>query len=100
MSAMVQTTSSLIHCGRHILMAEDWERIQFSLKLSIRELQIAQHIFDDSKAEYIADNLGISVHTVNTYLQRLYLKLDVRSRLQLVLCVLKNHLQLCKGGRI
>ncbi|HEY6349903.1 MAG TPA: helix-turn-helix transcriptional regulator [Candidatus Angelobacter sp.] len=59
----------------------------------MREIQITQYIFDDKKTECIAAELGISVHTVNTYLQRLYCKLDVRSRPQLLLRVLKNHLE-------
>jgi DNA-binding NarL/FixJ family response regulator len=57
------------------------------------ELQVTQHIFDDSKTECIAETLGISVYTVNTYVQRLYLKLNVRGRSQLVLCVMKAHLE-------
>lgn len=92
MSSIAQA-SSFIHCDRHILRSEDWERIRLSLKLSVREIQITQHIFDDNKTECIAMELGISVHTVNTYLQRLYFKLDVRSRAQLVLRVLKSHLE-------
>jgi DNA-binding CsgD family transcriptional regulator len=86
-------TSSAMHSDRHILGPKDWQRIRGSLKLSGREIQITQHIFDDAKAECIAADLGISVHTVNTYLQRLYLKLDIRSRSQLVLCVLRNHIE-------
>jgi DNA-binding CsgD family transcriptional regulator len=81
------------HCDRHLLEPEEWERIRLSLKLSAREIQITQHIFDDDKTECIAMGLGISVHTVNTHLQRLYYKLDVRSRSQLVLRVFKNHLE-------
>jgi DNA-binding CsgD family transcriptional regulator len=98
MSSMAQP-SSLVCSGRHILKPEQWRQIQRSLQLSAREHQIAQHIFDDNKAEYIAEDLGISVHTVNTYLQRLYFKLEVRSRSQLVLCILKKHLEhLAKAG--
>jgi len=83
----------LICSGRHILNPEEWAKIQLSLKMSARELQVTQHIFDDSKTECIAETLGISVYTVNTYVQRLYLKLNVRSRSQLVLCVMKAHLE-------
>lgn len=92
MSASIQI-SALNHYGRYILRPQDWERIRLSLRLSLREIQIAQHIFDDQKTECIAIELGISYHTVNTYLQRLYFKLDVHSRPQLILRVMKNHLE-------
>ena len=92
MSSMAPATS-LIHCNRHILNPEEWERIRLSLKLSAREVEVTQHIFDDNKSECIAMILGISVHTINTYLQRLYVKLDVRSRSQLILRIFKDHLE-------
>ncbi|HEV3036485.1 MAG TPA: helix-turn-helix transcriptional regulator [Candidatus Angelobacter sp.] len=91
MSAVVQPPS-LFHRNRYILKPEHWERIRLSLRLSLREMQITQYIFDDEKTECIASELGISVHTANTYLRRLYFKLDVRSRPQLILRVLKEHL--------
>jgi DNA-binding CsgD family transcriptional regulator len=89
----IAQSSSLIHSDHKILTVLEWGQIQRSLSLSVRELQITQHIFDDNKTEYIAQELGISVHTVNTHLQRLYSKLEVRSRAQLVLRVLKAHLE-------
>jgi len=92
MSSTVQASSLLRH-GRDILKPEEWMQARLSLKLSMRELEITQHIFDDHKAEHIAEDLGLSVHTVNTYLQRIYFKLEVHSRSQLVLSVLKSHLE-------
>lgn len=81
-----------VRCDREILAPEQWIQIRSALKLSLRELEITQHIFDDNKTEYIAFELGISIHTVNTYLQRLYVKLNVRSRSQLVLRILKTYI--------
>ena len=92
MSSIAQPTS-LVCAGRQILGPDQWRYIQHSLKLSPRELQITQHIFDDNKTECIAYSLGISVHTVNTHLQRLYFKLGIRSRSQLILCIVKSHLE-------
>lgn len=71
--------SSRDHCDREILMNDEPDQIRHIMKLSDRELEITQHIFDDKKAERIAAEPGISVPTVNTYMQRLYTKLDVRS---------------------
>ena len=49
-------------------------------------------VFDDQKELCIAHRLGISPHTVNTYLQRLYAKLDVSSRPQLILRIMGEYL--------
>ncbi len=58
------------------------------LKLSSREVQIVQHVFDDRNQQSIAFELGISPHTLNTYFQRLYSKLAVSSRPQLIIRVM------------
>lgn len=78
--------------NQDILTYEEWNRVATLLKLSSRELQITQHVFDDVKTEAIALALGISVHTVNTYFTRLYIKLSVCSRPQLIVKVLCNVL--------
>jgi hypothetical protein len=57
-------------------------------------MQIVQHVFDDRKLDTIAFELGISSHTVDTYFQRLYLKLQVGSRSQLILRVMSEYLKL------
>jgi len=58
------------------------------LRLSRRECEITQAVFDDAKEETIAAGLGISAHTVHTHLERLYRKLGVGSRASLVVLVL------------
>jgi DNA-binding NarL/FixJ family response regulator len=55
-------------------------------------MQIVQGVFEDRKEESIAYELGISPHTVNTYFQRLYAKLRVSSRPQLILRVIAEYL--------
>src|SRR5262245_29239989 len=66
-----------VHRDRSVLPHDAWRRIANSLRISNRELQIIQEIFDDRKESAIADDLAISVHTVHTYLGRLYRKLGV-----------------------
>jgi DNA-binding CsgD family transcriptional regulator len=63
-----------------------------SLSLSDRELEIVRGIFHDRKEKCIASRLGISPHTVHTYIARLYLKLGVRSRSQLIMRVTAEHI--------
>ena len=80
--------------GRALIPVETWLCLGQKLGLSARELQIVQHVFDDQKLENIAVELRISSHTVSTYLQRLYLKLHVTSRPQLILLVMAEYLNL------
>jgi DNA-binding CsgD family transcriptional regulator len=69
-----------------------WSRLRDSLRLSDRELQIVQGIFEDQKQESIAFTLGISPHSVNTYMQRIYAKLRIGSRPQLIVRVMSEYL--------
>jgi len=77
---------------RSILTYNAWKAIARSLRISDRELQIIQGIFDDRKEFAIADELKISMHTVHTHLERLYRKLGVSSRVGLILCILSEYL--------
>jgi len=71
-----------------------WECLTRRLKLSRREVQIAKAVIEDHKEQYIADLLGISEHTVHTHLQRLYRKLEINSRMELVLCLARCQMAL------
>jgi DNA-binding NarL/FixJ family response regulator len=82
----------ILHRDRSILSSNAWRRIAKSLRISDRELQIIQEVFDDQKEFAIADDLTISVHTVHTHLERLYRKLGVSSRVTLVLYILSEYL--------
>jgi DNA-binding CsgD family transcriptional regulator len=64
-----------------------WGVLADRLALSTREAQIVGRIFADEKEAKIARTLGISPHTVRTHLERLYHKLNVQSRTELVLRV-------------
>lgn len=75
-----------------VISEAEWPRLQAALRLSERELQIVRQVLEDRKEESIAYELGISPHTVNTYLQRLYAKLRVASRAQLIVRVLSEHI--------
>lgn len=77
--------------GQLVFDKDVWQKITQALGLSAREAQIVLGVFDDKKELAIAKDLGISPHTVNTYLQRLYKKLDVTSRVQLVVRVVGEY---------
>lgn len=76
------------------LSAQAWECLAARLSFSARELEIARAILDDKKELAIARQLGISPHTVHTHLERLYHKLGVTSRVELVVHIARRHLEL------
>ena len=68
-----------------LLDSEAWSVVVRNLRLSEREAAIVQRILmlQDDEAS-IGDHLGMSPHTVHTHIERLYRKLEVTSRCQLV----------------
>ncbi len=59
--------------------------------LSPREQAVLHLLTQGYLYKEISENLGVSVHTVNTYLRRIYEKLQVRSRAQAVAKFLQRH---------
>jgi DNA-binding CsgD family transcriptional regulator len=82
--------------GRSLLPSDAWNRLSEALRLSRREAQIVEGVFEDQKEEAIAYELGISPHTVNTYFQRLYAKLQVSSRPQLIVRIMAEYLTMAR----
>ena len=70
-----------------------WQAIRRGLKLSARELQIVQGIFDDKLEFTIAAEQGVSINTVRTELRRLRRKLNAADRVSLVLRVVEEFLR-------
>ena len=61
--------------------------------LGVRECQVAGLVAEGLPNRGIAQRLGISEHTVSNYLFRIYNKLGISSRVELVLYVLKRREQ-------
>jgi DNA-binding NarL/FixJ family response regulator len=80
--------------GTAIFSEQAWMEIARRLKLSRRELQIVRSVFDDYTETAIAGNLNIAKCTVHEHCQRLYRKLKVTDRVQLVLLVVEEFLSL------
>lgn len=85
-------------CGRSLLSEDRWRLIAASLRLSPRELQIVQCIFDGANEATVARALGISSHTVHTHIRRLYRKLGVRDRCELLIQVFATYMSLDGRG--
>lgn len=63
---------------------EAWQDIGYALGLSRREFEVLQRLVGDRRETEIARSLGLSQHTVRTYLKRLRAKLGASSRVRLV----------------
>jgi DNA-binding CsgD family transcriptional regulator len=73
-----------------------WLSIVQSLRLSAREAQIARLLLNDATEGAIAETLSISPHTVHTHLERLYRKLNARSRCQVVIRIFQRYVEISK----
>jgi DNA-binding NarL/FixJ family response regulator len=75
------------------LHREAWLAIADSLQLSEREAQVVGLLLRDESESGIATQLGISTHTVHTHLERLYRKLKVTSRCQVVIRIFRAYVE-------
>ena len=81
-------------CGRSILSRAQWRAIGEALQLSARELHTVQYFFDGAEEASIGLEMGISVNTVHTHAKRLYCKLGVRNRSELLVRIFAAHMSL------
>ncbi len=79
--------------GYQLLKPAEWQALGAVLRLSPRELQVVQGVFDEQKEAALARQIGVSAPTVHTYLRRLYRKLGVASRVGLVIRVIATQLE-------
>ena len=80
--------------GASLLTDHAWLEISHTLGLTKRELQIVQGVFDNLPKAGIAKRLKISGHTVHTHLNRLFKKLTVTTRTELVLRIVEQMITL------
>lgn len=92
-------TDARLHSLSSILTASAWSRLNDELNLSPRELQIVQRVLLDEKETEIARQLAMSPHTVHTHLERLYIKLSVQSRLELIVAILTTYIEMSDHSR-
>jgi DNA-binding CsgD family transcriptional regulator len=78
------------------LDAACWSVLSARLRLSGRECEIAQGVVEDLKEFAIALKLGVSPHTVRTHLERMYRKLGVNSRVELVVLIYNTRMAMSR----
>jgi DNA-binding CsgD family transcriptional regulator len=69
-----------------------WPSVAAALGLSPRELEITRCLVSDVVESAIGERLGLSRHAAYDHLQRVYRKVGVNSRLELIVKVFSIHL--------
>ena len=80
--------------GASLLSDHAWLEIARTLNITKRGLQIVQAVFDNQHESEIAKRFKISPHTVHMHLNRLFKKLNVTSRTELVLRIVEQMVAL------
>ena len=80
--------------GSSLLTDHAWLEISRTLDLTKRELQIVQSVFDNQHEVEIAKCFKLSPHTVHMHMNRLFKKLTVTSRTELVLRIVEQMVAL------
>ena len=78
--------------GSELLPFEAWSYIRKAMRLSERELTIVQQIFADVDPKNTAAELGMSAEALYMVLQKIYVKLRIGSRAELVVRVMSENL--------
>ena len=82
--------------GQGVFGPSEWRSLATALGLSPREAGIVRSVFDGASEKDAARHLGLSPHTVHTYLWRIYRKLQVQSREELLVRVFAEFRSLPK----
>jgi DNA-binding CsgD family transcriptional regulator len=69
------------------LDSDEWQHVISTLRLAPQQAKIVELILRGKRNKQIAHILGISESTVRTYLGRMFARLDVSDRMELVLRV-------------
>lgn len=80
--------------GPSLFGSSEWECICESLGLTGRQSEILEWVLQDLTEDDMAEELGLSRYTVHAHIQRMYAKLGVGSRVQLVLAVVAAYMSL------
>lgn len=87
--ALAQPSSALFN-------ALEWAAVRVALALSPRESDIVLGLLDGEVESHIAERLAISVHTVHCHVGRLYRKLGVQSRSDLLIAIFRTYLEITR----
>ena len=77
--------------SENFLTAEDWVNVGTAMKLTARELEVANLLFAGKTRAGVAQRLHLDVETVRVYVDRLFKKLGVRDLRGMILRIARLH---------
>jgi DNA-binding NarL/FixJ family response regulator len=80
-----------------IFSRAEWEELSEKLGLSPRQAQVASLLMRGLADKQIAMNLDISTHTLRTYLDRMFTKMQVSDRCELIVHIFREFRTNCNG---
>lgn len=80
-----------------VFTTDEWAGLASQLPLSPRQANLVRLLLEGAGDKRIAQGMDISVPTVRTYMSRLFRKLNVQDRHELVLCVFGQFRKECRG---
>jgi len=84
--------------GSEMLTQSQWTVTAETLRLTKRETQVCQKLFEGITRNKIAEQLGIKPRTVRHYMEHIHEKLAVSNRVGVVLRIIQLRDQLSGGG--
>lgn len=86
---MTKPATKVLFSGR------EWRRIERELDLTARQKEIIRFLLNGMSDKDIARQADVAVPTVRTHLTRLFARLDVQDRNELVVFIFRRFLDLC-----
>ncbi len=74
-----------------IFSESEWAELASELALSPRQAEIVQHLFSGLGDKQIARQMDMSFHTVRTHMTRMFEKLQVADRQELILHIFNHY---------
>ena len=78
-----------------ILSQREWDHLAETFALPPRQQEIVQLLFTGMGDKQIATKMGIALPTVRTHMGRLFAKLSVRDRSEVLLTMFRESRRLC-----
>lgn len=76
-----------------MLLNAEWSQLKRKLRLTDRELEVLQGLFDEQTDQAIAASLGITTRTVRAHLDSVYRKCHCRTRTGAVVSVFRTYVE-------
>lgn len=82
-----------------ILDQREWDHLTKEFSLPPRQRDIVRLLLDGHSDKQIASELGIALPTVRTHMGRLFAKLGVQDRMEVLLRIFRESRRLCASAK-